>query len=52
MAALSPTHRVLAPDHIGFGKSETPLDRSYWLQDLIDNLEQFALALDLRRSSL
>jgi len=39
--------RVIAPDHMGFGKSETPQDRSYWLQDHIDNLEALVLALDL-----
>ena len=44
---LSRTHRVIAPDHMGFGKSETPGDRSYWLQDHIDNLEKLVLALDL-----
>ncbi|MBM7049067.1 alpha/beta fold hydrolase [Rhizobium lusitanum] len=45
--ALSETHRVVVPDHMGFGKSETPADRSYWLQDHIDNLEAFVLALGL-----
>ncbi len=45
--ALSHTHRVVVPDHMGFGKSETPSGRSYWLQDHIDNLERFVLALDL-----
>ncbi|WP_407183375.1 alpha/beta fold hydrolase [Bradyrhizobium centrosematis] len=44
---LSATHRVIVPDHMGFGKSETPAARSYWLQDHIDNLEKFVLALDL-----
>jgi haloalkane dehalogenase len=44
---LSATHRVVVPDHMGFGKSETPAHRSYWLQDHIDNLEAFVLALDL-----
>ncbi len=44
---LGKTHRVVVPDHMGFGKSETPPDRSYWLQDHIDNLERFVLALDL-----
>lgn len=39
--------RVLAPDHMGFGKSAAPRDRTYWLQDHIDNLEAFVLALDL-----
>lgn len=40
-------HRVIAVDHMGFGKSATPPDRTYWLQDHIDNLERFVLALDL-----
>lgn len=44
---LSRTNRVIVPDHMGFGKSETPPDRDYWLQDHIDNLERFVLALDL-----
>jgi haloalkane dehalogenase len=47
ISALSGTHRVVAPDHMGFGKSETPQDRSYWLQDHVANLERFVLALDL-----
>jgi pimeloyl-ACP methyl ester carboxylesterase len=50
IASLSQTHRVVAPDHMGFGKSETRPDRSYWLQDHIDNLERFVLALDLSTS--
>lgn len=44
---LSGACRVVVPDHMGFGKSETPPDRTYWLQDHIDNLERFVLALDL-----
>lgn len=44
---LSPTYRVIVPDHMGFGKSDTPVARSYWLQDHVDNLERFVLALDL-----
>jgi pimeloyl-ACP methyl ester carboxylesterase len=44
---LSETHRVIVPDHMGFGKSATPSNRTYWLQDHIDNLERFVLALDL-----
>lgn len=50
--ALSGTHRVVVPDHMGFGKSDTPPDRSYWLQDHIDNLERFVLALDLNDITL
>ena len=26
---LSTTHRLIVPDHMGFGKSETPQDREY-----------------------
>ena len=47
ISALSDRYRVVVPDHMGFGKSETPADRSYWLQDHIDNLEVFVLALGL-----
>ncbi|KWV45710.1 alpha/beta hydrolase [Bradyrhizobium macuxiense] len=49
---LSQTHRVVVPDHMGFGKSQTPADRSYWLQDHLDNLEAFVVALDLTNISL
>ncbi|WP_225737134.1 alpha/beta fold hydrolase [Dyella acidiphila] len=49
---LSTHYRVIVPDHMGFGKSETPADRSYWLQDHIDNLERFVLSLDLREITL
>ena len=45
-------HRVIAVDHMGFGKSATPQDRTYKLQDHIDNLERFVLALDLRDLTL
>lgn len=52
IAALRGTYRVIVPDHMGFGKSETPQERSYWLQDHVDNLERFVLALDLRDITL
>ncbi|MBI2515832.1 MAG: alpha/beta fold hydrolase [Opitutae bacterium] len=52
IAALSGGHRVVVPDHMGFGKSATPPDRSYWLQDHIDNLERLVLSLDLRDITL
>ncbi len=45
-------HRVVAIDHMGFGKSATPRERTYWLQDHIENLERFVLALDLRDLTL
>ena len=44
---FSATHRIVVPDHMGFGKSETPPNRSYRLQDHIDNLEALILDLDL-----
>ena len=44
---LSDGYRVIVPDHMGFGKSETPADRTYWLQDHINNLEKFILDLNL-----
>lgn len=50
--ALSPRHRVIVPDHMGFGKSATPQDRDYLLQDHIDNLERFVLDLDLQGITL
>lgn len=36
---LSKAHRVIVPDHMGFGKSETPQDRTYSIREHIDNLE-------------
>lgn len=44
--------RVVAPDHMGFGKSAAPNDRTYWLQDHIDNIEAIVLALDLKNITL
>ncbi|MEO1061763.1 MAG: alpha/beta fold hydrolase [Actinomycetota bacterium] len=35
---LSRRHRVIVPDHMGFGKSETPQDRPYTLQTHVENL--------------
>ncbi|WP_159727976.1 alpha/beta fold hydrolase [Methylosinus sp. Ce-a6] len=52
IATLATTRRLVAPDHMGFGKSATPPERSYWLQDHIDNLVRFVDALDLRAITL
>ncbi|MFE3260234.1 alpha/beta fold hydrolase [Nocardia sp. NPDC059229] len=52
ITALAPGHRVVVPDHMGFGKSATPADRSYLLQDHIDNLEALVLELGLRDITL
>ncbi len=45
---LARTRRVIVPDHMGFGKSETPPDRAYTLQTHVENLTVLIDALDLR----
>jgi cis-3-alkyl-4-acyloxetan-2-one decarboxylase len=49
---LSRRHRVIVPDHMGFGKSETPADREYTLATHVENLEALLLELDLRDITL
>lgn len=49
---LRGSHRVVVPDHMGFGRSATPSNRSYWLQDHVDNLERFVDALNLHDITL
>jgi pimeloyl-ACP methyl ester carboxylesterase len=44
---LARHHRVIVPDHMGFGKSETPADREYTLGTHVANLEALLLELDL-----
>lgn len=50
--ALAATHRVIVPDHMGFGKSETPPDREYTLRTHVENLTALIEALDLRDITL
>ena len=45
---LALRNRVLVPDHMGFGKSETPQDRTYTLRTHVENLTNWIEALDLR----
>jgi cis-3-alkyl-4-acyloxetan-2-one decarboxylase len=45
---LARTHRVIVPDHMGFGKSETPQDREYTLRTHVENLTALIDELDLR----
>ena len=45
---LAERYRVLVPDHMGFGKSETPQDRPYTLRTHVENLASWIDALDLR----
>lgn len=53
IAGLSDTHRVVAPDHIGFGLSDKPAEEAaYTLDAHIRNLEALVLGLDLRDVTL
>ena len=49
---LSEHYRVVVPDHMGFGKSETPLDREYTLRSHTENLAALVEHLDLRDITL
>ena len=44
---LAKLGRVVVPEHMGFGKSETPPDRGYTIEEHCDNLERLVLELDL-----
>jgi haloalkane dehalogenase len=44
---LSATHRVIVPDHMGFGKSETPQDKTYTLKTHVENLTALIAHLKL-----
>lgn len=53
IGALSSWNRVVVPDHMGFGKSATPIDRSYLADDHVHNLEKLLVdVLDLDRITL
>jgi len=45
---LAADYRVVVPDHMGFGKTETPQDREYTLRTHVENLERFVEDLDLK----
>ncbi|MFM7590401.1 MAG: alpha/beta fold hydrolase, partial [Isosphaeraceae bacterium] len=51
--ALSPTHRVIIPDHIGMGRSDKPDDSRYTytlenrVADLENTLEQLGVTSDI-----
>lgn len=49
---LSKASRVVVPDHMGFGKSETPQDREYTLKTHVENLAALIDELDLRDITL
>ena len=44
---LAERWRVLVPDHMGFGKSETPQDREYTLRAHVENLTSWIDRLEL-----
>ena len=44
---LAEEFRVIVPDHMGFGKSETPQDRDYTLKSHTENLSRLIESLDL-----
>ncbi len=52
IAPLARSHRVVVPDHMGFGKSQTPPDRTYTLSTHVANLTRLIEALDLRDITL
>ncbi len=47
---LAKTHRVIVPDHMGFGKSETPKNKEYVFKTHVENL--MALVDDLGLTDL
>ncbi|MDR3535500.1 MAG: alpha/beta fold hydrolase [Acetobacteraceae bacterium] len=49
---LAASHRVVVPDHMGFGKSETPPARVYTLRTHVANLTTLIEALDLHDITL
>ncbi|SPP92961.1 alpha/beta fold hydrolase [Bradyrhizobium vignae] len=49
---LAASHRVIVPDHMGFGKSETPPGREYSLRSHVENFTKLVEALDLTNITL
>ncbi len=45
--ALSTTHRVIVPDHIGCGLSDKPHNYPYRLENHIENLQRLIVELKL-----
>ena len=52
LRAFAPSHRCVAPDHLGFGLSERPRDFAYTPEDHARNLREFVRKLDLRDITL
>lgn len=49
---LSPTRRCIAPDHIGFGLSDKPIEWDYLPEHHAANLELLLESLDLREATI
>jgi len=49
---LSKTNRMIVPDHMGFGKSDVPQNKSYTLAQHVDNLTKLLIDLDLEDITL
>jgi len=49
---LSESHRVIVPDHMGFGKSETPQNRKYGIKAHTENLTALIEHLNLKNITL
>jgi haloalkane dehalogenase len=49
---LSKTNRVIAPDQMGFGKTDVPLHLEYKLEQHIDNLRKLIFKLDLKNITM
>ncbi|MEQ1567675.1 MAG: alpha/beta fold hydrolase [Myxococcota bacterium] len=52
LTALAPTHRCIAPDHLGFGRSERPTGADYSPEAHAARFRALAEALDLRDVTL
>ena len=50
--AFRGSHRVIAPDHLGCGRSDKPQNWAYTLENHITNVEALVLALDLKNITL
>lgn len=50
--SLSNTHRVIVPDYMGFGKSETPQDKEYTFKTHVENLIALVKHLDLQNITI
>lgn len=50
--SLSTRYRVIAPDHLGFGRSDKPSDGDYRPEALARNLEEFLHRLGLKKLAL